>query len=80
MQLPWPPSRRRRAPVRPGADDASDPKRVRRLLVAGAAVIAFAAGAVEGSQRSDLRREAAERYGQAWEREDYVGDARPTRR
>jgi len=72
MQLPWPPSRHGRAPVRPRADDARDSKRVRRLLVAGVAVIAFAAGAVEGSLSSDLRRDAAERYGQAWERDDYA--------
>ena len=72
MQLPWPPSRHRRAPVRPRAGDAPDAKRVRRLLVVVVAVIAFAAGAVEGSLSEDLRRDAAERYGQAWERDDYA--------
>ena len=42
------------------------------MLVLGVAAIAFTAGAVEGALSSDVRREAAERYGQAWEREDYA--------
>ena len=41
-------------------------------MVVGAAVIAFAAGAVEGASSPDVRREAAERYGEAWESQDYA--------
>lgn len=72
MDSPWQSSRRRRALVRlsPGPDD--DPKRVRRLMLAGAAAIAFAAEAVEGASSFDVQRDAAERYGQAWERQDYA--------
>ena len=42
------------------------------MLVAGVAVIAFAAGVVEGASSADVRRDMVERYGQAWEREDYA--------
>ena len=72
MDSPWSLRRRHRAPVLPRPGGAHDFKRLRRLLVAGVAAMAFVSGVIEGASSSDARRDAAERYGQAWEREDYA--------
>lgn len=47
-------------------------RRIGLIVATGAALIAFTAGAVTGAGHTDGRGEVVERFGQAWEAEDYA--------